>query len=659
MDEQRILGGLNPEQRLAAEAVRGPVCILAGAGSGKTTTITHRIANQVASGAFVSEQILAVTFTDKAAGEMRSRLAALGVERVRAATFHSAALAQLSYFGKVPNLKILSSKVLPLRAIGNSLPMPYKFTAAADLATEVEWAKNRRLTPETYLDGLGEHESPIPPELMQRVFRGYEQRKEERGSVDFEDLLAGAVGLFERDADALGVVQARYRAFTVDEYQDVNLLQQTLLELWLGERDDLCAVGDDYQAIYAFTGATPRHLLELPDRYPHATVVRLEANYRSTPEVLALANRLVPKLGGAPKTLRAACDSGPEPVARPFASLSDELDFVVDRVRALHGDGVPFDGMAVLYRLNARSADFEAAFAEAKIPFQGAALLERDAARQLLKALRGRDELPALEEVRRVALDHGMLEAPPQRIGEREETRQKDLKLLVSLARDAETVGAFVVDLRARFSSGSAGGVHLLTYHRAKGLEFDAVFLPRLDSRELPSKRAKTDDEVAEERRLFYVGITRARRHLTLTWSTKPSRFLTELGVGCGAARRRRRSPARVAEALAARAVEGGGQARVCRLPRRDACRDRGPASCEPRRARWSVRRRSREARALRRGPARRGRSRGCLRRRGGGSRRPLGGSLRFGLGQSSTVLVLPQPGRRSRTSWPPFRLCV
>ncbi|MBA3383926.1 MAG: ATP-dependent helicase, partial [Actinobacteria bacterium] len=221
MDEQRILGGLNPEQRRAAEAVRGPVCILAGAGSGKTTTITHRIANQVATGAFVPEQILAVTFTDKAAGGMRARLAALGVERVRAATFHSAALAQLSYFGKVPNLKILSSKVLPLRSIGNSLPMPYKFAAAADLATEVEWAKNRRLAPETYLDGLGEHEPPIPPELMQRVFRDYQRRKEERGSMDFEDLLAGAVELYERDADALGVVQARYRAFTVDEYQDV------------------------------------------------------------------------------------------------------------------------------------------------------------------------------------------------------------------------------------------------------------------------------------------------------------------------------------------------------------------------------------------------------------------------------------------------------
>ena len=219
-------------------------------------------------------------------------------------------------------------------------------------------------------------------------------------------------------------------------------------------------------------------------------------------------------------------------MARPFATLADELDFVVERVRALHADGVPFDEMAVLYRLNARSADFEAAFAEATIPFQGAALLERDAARQLLKVLRGRDELPAFEEVRRVALEHGLLEAPPQRIGEREETRQKDLKLLVSLSRDAGTVAEFVEQLRARFSSGSAGGVHLLTYHRAKGLEFDAVFLPRLDSRELPSKRAKTDDEIAEERRLFYVGITRARRHLTLTWSAKPSRFLTELGVG-------------------------------------------------------------------------------------------------------------------------------
>jgi DNA helicase-2/ATP-dependent DNA helicase PcrA len=535
MDAEAILGRLNPEQRRAAEAVRGPVCILAGAGSGKTTTITHRIANQVATGAFLPEQILGVTFTDKAAREMRARLEALGVERVRAATFHAAALAQLSFFGRVRELKVLASKVLPLRWIGNSLPMPYKFTPAVDLATEVERAKNRRLTPETYLDGLGEHEPPIPPELMQRVFRDYERRKSESGHVDFEDLLAQAIALYEQDRDALGVVQARYRAFTVDEYQDVNLLQQALLELWVGERDDLCAVGDDYQAIYSFTGATPRHLLSLPQRYPHATVVRLEENYRSTPQVLALANRLVPKLGGAAKTLRAVRPDGTGPEARSFASAADEAAFVLARVRELHGQGVPFEEMAILYRTNARSALWEETFTNADVPFQGAALLERDAAKQLLKVLRGRDELPAASAVREAALAHGLLAAPPQRLGEREATRQTDLKLLIELARrlPAEaTVGQFVADLRARFGGGSVRGVHLLTLHRAKGLEFDAVFLPKLEHRELPWKLARGDDELAEERRLLYVGMTRARRWLTLTWAAKPSRFLQELGVG-------------------------------------------------------------------------------------------------------------------------------
>jgi DNA helicase-2/ATP-dependent DNA helicase PcrA len=530
---EAILERLNPEQRRAAEAVRGPVCILAGAGSGKTTTITHRIANQVASGAFVPEQILAVTFTDKAAGQMRTRLRALGVERVRAATFHSAALAQLSFFGRVRDLNVLASKVLPLRWIANSLPAPWKFKPAVDLATEVEWAKNRRLTPDTYFDGLVEHEPPLPPELMQRVFRDYERRKAERGLVDFEDLLASAISLYEEDRDALGVVHARYRAFTVDEYQDVNLLQQTLLELWLGDRDDVCAVGDDYQAIYAFTGATPAHLLALPERYPHATVVRLEENYRSTPEVLALANRLVPNLGGAAKTLRGTRPGGPEPDVRALPGPGDEADYVVQRIRALHEGGVAFEEMAVLYRTNARSAVYEEALTAADIQFQGAALLERDAAKQLLKALRRDAAAHAATAVRETALEHGLLAHLPPRLGEREVTRQSDLKLLVALAGrlpDA-TVEEFVAHLHERFGGGGNRGVHLLTYHRAKGLEFDAVFLPRLDHKELPSRFARTDDELAEERRLLYVGMTRARTHLTITWSGKPSPYLRELGV--------------------------------------------------------------------------------------------------------------------------------
>jgi DNA helicase II / ATP-dependent DNA helicase PcrA len=294
-----ILDGLNPEQRRAAEAVRGPVCILAGAGSGKTTTITRRIANQVATGAFRAEQILAVTFTDKAAGELRERLGALGVRGVRASTFHSAALAQLRHFAPESVGRIFPSKALALRQIGNSLPAPFKFRPAGDLATEVEWAKNRRIAPDRYLAELGEHEPPIPADLMVKVYRSYEARKAEQGTTDFEDLLELAVRLYERDPAAVAGFRARYAAFTVDEYQDVNLLQRTLLDLWLGDRDDLCVVGDDYQSIYAFTGAGPEHLLGTPARFPQATVVRLEENYRSTPQVLALANRLVPRLSGA------------------------------------------------------------------------------------------------------------------------------------------------------------------------------------------------------------------------------------------------------------------------------------------------------------------------------------------------------------------------
>src|SRR5437762_710583 len=257
MDVERIFAGLNPEQTRAVEAVRGPVCILAGAGSGKTTTITRRVANQVACGAFEAGEILAVTFTDKAAGEMRARLDALGVEGITARTFHSAALGQLHRLGTAPR-RIIASKALWLREIGNSLPRPYRFRPAGDLATEVEWAKNRRLTPDTYRRELGDHAPPIPPDLMARVFRRYEQRKADSGHVDFEDLLELAIRMYDEDPHALAALRERYRAFTVDEYQDVNLLQQTLLERWLGPSDELCAVGDDYQSIYAFTGASAR-----------------------------------------------------------------------------------------------------------------------------------------------------------------------------------------------------------------------------------------------------------------------------------------------------------------------------------------------------------------------------------------------------------------
>ena len=519
MDAERIFAGLNAEQRAAVETTRGPVCILAGAGTGKTTTITRRIAWQVATGAFAPAELVAVTFTDKAAGELRARLAGLGVQGVRASTFHSAALALLRRFAGDPG-RILSTKALLLRQIGNRLPAPYKFRPAGDLATEIEWAKNRRLTPQTYIAALGDHESPLPADLAHRVFREYEKRKEDAGALDFEDLLERTIRVLEADPHALELVRERWRAFTVDEYQDVNLLQQSLLDLWLGDRDDLCAVGDDYQSIYGFTGASAQWLLALPRRFPQARVVRLEQNYRSTPQLLALANRLVPKLGGAEKTLRATLGDGPEPEVRPNAD-------VAARIKELAAAGVPLEDQAVLVRTNARAADFEEAFHEAGLPFQGASLLSRDAARRLLKAL-PRDPVPAGDAVRQAALALGWLEQPPEKLGEREQTRQADLGRLVRLAEQFEgDVPAFAASLHERFGATAGRGVHLLTLHRAKGLEFDAVYLPRLDEGELPNRRADVD----EERRLLYVGITRAKRHLLVTWSGKPSRFLAELGV--------------------------------------------------------------------------------------------------------------------------------
>jgi DNA helicase II / ATP-dependent DNA helicase PcrA len=297
-----------------------------------------------------------------------------------------------------------------------------------------------------------------------------------------------------------------------------------LLDLWLGERDELCAVGDDYQAIYGFTGASAKWLLALPQRFPDAHVVKLEQSYRSTPQVLELANRLVPRLGGSAKTLAPTLPAGPEPLAGPG------LD-VVAHVRQLHEGGVPLEDMAVLVRTNARTTEFEEAFHDAAIPFQGASLLAREAARQLLKALRSLRG-PAAEIVRELAVRQGLLADVPDKLGEREQTRQADLARLVRLAEEfAGDVEGYVESLHERFGESAGRGVHLLTLHRAKGLEWEAVLLPHVEEGELPIRRGDVD----EERRLFYVGLTRAKRHLLVTWEGRPSRFLRELGV-CAAA---------------------------------------------------------------------------------------------------------------------------
>jgi DNA helicase-2/ATP-dependent DNA helicase PcrA len=537
VDGDAIFAGLNPEQRLAVEATRGPVVIHAGAGSGKTTTITRRIAWQVASRTFAPHELLAVTFTDRAAGEMRDRLGTLGVEGVRARTIHAAALKQLHEFGRGP-AAVLPSKVLILRHLANSLPKPYRFRPAADLATEIEWAKNRRLDPEGYAAVTGDRRAPLPADLMIDLYRRYERRKRERHLVDFEDLLELAIQMFEEDAHVRDLFREQCRAITVDEFQDVNLLQWTLLGLWLGASDELCVVGDDHQAIYGFTGATSRYLLDLRLRFPNARLVRLETNYRSSPQVLEVANRLTPRLGGVEKTLRTEKPDGPAPVAQSFAAREHEVGFVVERIVQLRTEGVPESEMAVLFRINSRSADWEEALRRAEIPYRvrGGGFLSRPAGRRLRAALRTSSSRAVRHEVLKRAEAEGMLPAIPEGLGEYETTRQQDLRRFVELAAELDdgerTVAGFFSELEARFGEDAvASGVHLMTLHRAKGLEFEAVFLPRLEERELPIRHARSAGEIAEERRLLYVGITRARRHLTLTWAGKPSPFLGELGL--------------------------------------------------------------------------------------------------------------------------------
>jgi DNA helicase II / ATP-dependent DNA helicase PcrA len=546
-DLESVLAGLNGAQREAALALRGPVAIVAGAGTGKTTTITHRIACQIRSGAFLPSQILAVTFTDKAAGELRARLTVLGVEGVEARTFHSAALSQLSrlwtsYTGE-PLPGVLDHKAPLIASLANALPPPHRFLPRRELAGEIEWAKNRMIPPARYLDELGDHEPPIPIELMHRVYHGYERRKRSMGRLDFEDMLGLAVRLFDEHPDAAREVHSRLAAFTVDEYQDVNPLQAALLERWLGDRDDLCVVGDDHQTIYAFTGASPEHLLGFTRRFPHATVVRLEENYRSTPEVLELANRLATRLGGFRKTLRATRPSGPSPLARAEPDEEAEVGAVVQAARRLHTEeAVPLEAIAVVYRINARSEPFEEAFASAGVPYQvrDGAFLRRPGPRSVLQGLKRAGPISVSDAVEAITDRLGYdPDASPD--ADEEVTRQSDLGRMRSLASEFERAGggdaaAFDAELARRFSTEQSGrGVNLLTYHRAKGLEFDAVFLPRLIDGELPfrSGRAKADPE--EERRLLYVGITRARRYLFLTWPAggraHPSPYLDEMGL--------------------------------------------------------------------------------------------------------------------------------
>ena len=545
-----VLAALDPEQRQAASALAGPVCILAGAGTGKTRAITHRIAAMVHGEAAEPDQILAVTFTTRAAGEMRGRLRALGVHPVQARTFHSAALRQLRYFwprlsaGAPPT--IVESKLPSIRAAAARLRVPVNPATQRDLASEIEWAKAAQVPTDSYAVSAvaAGREPPLEPATVQKLLAAYEEVNGERGQVDFEDLLVMTAYAIEQHRDIAVRVRDQYRHFVVDEYQDVNPLQQRLLEAWLGDRDSLCVVGDPNQTIYSFTGASASYLTDFEQRWPGATVIRLVRDYRSTAQVVELANRLTPGT-----TLLAQAGDGPAPSTTSYDDEPAEAAGVVERIKALAREGVALREIAVLYRVNAQSEVYEAALAAANLPYLvrgGARFFDRPEVKQGIHQLRGSlraanpPEPQPLPEL--VAELLNVAPEPPSGKVAREEW--ESLRALVGLAEEmpAASLADFVDELAARQDAQHAppvDGVTLASLHAAKGLEWDAVFVVGLVEGTLPITHATTAAQIDEERRLLYVGITRARRHLALSWAAaraaggrrarKPSRFLDQL----------------------------------------------------------------------------------------------------------------------------------
>jgi DNA helicase-2/ATP-dependent DNA helicase PcrA len=541
-----VLGGLDPEQREAAIALSGPVVILAGAGTGKTRAITHRIAYAVRSGAHDPRRTLAVTFTARAAGEMRQRLSELGVEGVQARTFHAAALRQLRYFwpkvvgGAPPEILSAKAKVLGpvLSRARHSDP-----SLLRDVAAEIEWAKSSQITATDYSAAAAAARRDPPGNLSRedvaKLYAAYDERKTAAGLIDFEDVLLLTVGMLDTRPDVADEVRSIYRWFTVDEYQDVNPLQQRLLQLWLGERDELCVVGDASQTIYTFTGASSSYLVDFRNAFPHATEVRLVRSYRSTPQVVELANRVLATARGPEARLRLELQptrtDGPSPRVIAYDDEPSEAGGVASSIKTLLASGVAAREIAILYRINAQSEVFEEALSELGIPYvlRGeSAFFERPEVREAVTRLRGAARAGEQGEhlgadVRAILSVMGWSPDPPSGQGATR-NRWENLLRVVTLADDLATarpdvtLSDLVADLDARAAvqaAPTADGVTLSTVHSAKGLEWDAVFVAGLVAGTFPITFADTPARVEEERRLFYVALTRARTHLALSWA--------------------------------------------------------------------------------------------------------------------------------------------
>ncbi|QGH70272.1 AAA family ATPase [Pseudactinotalea sp. HY158] len=544
-----LLAALDADQRAVASQLTGPLCVLAGAGTGKTRAITYRIAHGVAAGRYRPNQVLAVTFTARAAAELRSRLRGLGVPGVQARTFHAAALRQLSYFwpkvvgGPLPRL--VEHKATLISEAGGRLGMKVDRLTIRDLAGEIEWAKVSMLGPDDYAaaatrSGRG-GVAGFDPTTIARLLSVYEDVKTERNVIDFEDVLLLTVGILAEHEDVAAQVRSQYRHFVVDEYQDVSPLQHQLLGLWLGGREEVCVVGDVSQTIYSFTGASPRYLTEFTRTYPDAHVVRLVRDYRSTPQVVGVANQVLAAAGhhraaGAVE-LVAQREPGPPAAYTSYDDDAAEARGVASRIGRLRAAGVPLAEIAVLYRTNGQSEAIEQALSEAGIGYQvhgGQRFFSRREVTEAIVLLRGAvratTELSLPQHVRDVLTGAGWTPEPPPNRGSLRD-RWESLNALATLADDlfqarGVDMAGYVDELLERANAQHAPtvqGVTLASLHASKGLEWDAVFLVGVTDGLLPISFADTPAAIEEERRLLYVGVTRAREHLEFSYSRSRS----------------------------------------------------------------------------------------------------------------------------------------
>jgi DNA helicase-2/ATP-dependent DNA helicase PcrA len=552
---EELLRGLDDQQRVAAETLLGPVVLLAGAGTGKTRAITHRIAYGVATGVYSPARVMALTFTARAAGELRGRLRALGAAGVSARTFHASALSQLNFFwpqvigGSMPRL--LDSKARLLAQAAEAIKIKVDTATLRDCAAEIEWRKTSRLS----IDEYAARNRPLPAGIsvdrMASLQRSYETLKDSRRQIDFEDVLLIAAGMVEAEPRVAQQVREQYRFFVVDEYQDVSPLQHDLLRLWLADRNDVCVVGDASQTIYSFAGASPDYLLGFGSEYEDAVVLRLDENYRSTPAIIDAANKLMRGRAGALDLHPASSVTGPEPAITGHDTDSAEARSVANAIATEIAAGVAPESIAILFRINVQSQVLETALGDAGVAYlvRGATrFFDQREVKEALMLLRGASVTTATEPLFKTVSDVlrsiGWSQQPPETAGAVRD-RWDSLNALMRLAEETPTgttLRQFVDDLFERQAAQhepTLSAVTLATLHSAKGLEWESVYIVGLSDGLMPISYAKDAAAIDEERRLLYVGVTRARRRLALSWSAspvqgrsgqrQPSRFLAEI----------------------------------------------------------------------------------------------------------------------------------